>query len=137
MHNTTDLLRKLRLFKQPYSSEYGIERIGIFGSVARGEQTEQSDLDIYYEGKSLGLKSLVELPEKLEIFFCVPVDVVRKNNNLRPAFMNQIMRDRIAHGYFEIDADVVFDVLKVDMLPLFAAIKQIKIDLQQISPENF
>ena len=46
---------------------------------------ENSDIDIYYEGKSLGLKSLVEFPEKLEKFFGVPVDVVRKHNNLRPS----------------------------------------------------
>lgn len=93
MRTTTDFLSKLQQFKQLYSSEYGIERIGIFGSVARGEQTENSDLDIYYEGKSLGLKSLVEFPEKLEKFFGMPVDLVRKHNNLRPAFMKQIMQD--------------------------------------------
>ncbi|MCL2597664.1 MAG: nucleotidyltransferase family protein [Paludibacter sp.] len=93
MITTEEYLLKLRKFKQLYSSEYGIVRIGIFGSVARGEQTENSDIDIYYEGKSLGLKSLVEFPEKLEKFFGVPVDVVRKHNNLRPSFINRIMKD--------------------------------------------
>jgi len=95
MKDVDECLYKLRQFKQQYSSEYGIERIGIFGSVARGEQTENSDIDVYYEGKSLGLKSLVEFPMQLEKFLGVPVDVVRKHGNLRPSFVRRIMRDII------------------------------------------
>jgi len=93
MKNKDEYLSLLRQFKQEYSSEYGIECIGIFGSVARGEQTENSDIDIYYEGKSLGLKSLVEFPMQLEKFLGAPVDVVRKHSNLRPSFVKRIMRD--------------------------------------------
>ena len=93
MQTTNEYLQKLQQFKQQYSSEYGIERIGLFGSVARGEHTENSDIDIYYEGKSLGLKSLVEFPMQLEKFFGVHVDVIRKHNNLRPAFVKRIMKD--------------------------------------------
>jgi len=92
---TSEYLNKLLQFKQQYASEYGIERIGVFGSTARGEQTENSDIDIYYEGKSMGLKSLVDLPMQLEEFLGMPVDVVRKHDNLRPAFVKRIMRDII------------------------------------------
>ena len=95
MKNKDEYLHKLRQFKQQYSSEYGIESIGIFGSVARGEQTENSDVDIYYEGKSLGLKSLVEFPMQLEKFLGTPVDVVRKHSNLRPSFVKRIMQEII------------------------------------------
>jgi predicted nucleotidyltransferase len=95
MQNKDDCLHKLRLFKQQYSLEYGIERIGIFGSIARGEQTENSDIDIYYEGKSMGLKSLVEFPMQLEKFLGAPVDVVRKHSNLRPSFLKRIMNEII------------------------------------------
>lgn len=95
MQANNEYLNKLRQFKQLYSSEYGIERIGIFGSVARGEQTSHSDIDIYYEGKSLGLKSMVELPMQLEKFLGAPVDVIRKHGNLRPSFVKRIMRDII------------------------------------------
>ena len=95
MQTQSEYLHKLKQFKELYSAEYGIERIGIFGSVARGEETENSDLDIYYEGKSLGLKSLVEFPLELEKFLGTPVDVVRKHSNLRPSFLNQIMQDII------------------------------------------
>ena len=40
------------------------------------------------------------------------------------------MRDRIAHGYFEIDVDVVFDALKNDIPQLLQVIKQMKNDLK-------
>lgn len=39
------------------------------------------------------------------------------------------MRDRLAHGYFEIDADVIFDTLRNDITPLLSVIKQIKKDV--------
>ena len=94
MQNQSEYLQKLRQFKDDYSYEYGIERIGVFGSVARGEQTENSDVDIYYEGESLGLKSLVDLPMQLEKFPGAPVDVVRRYDNLRPSFVKRIMRDK-------------------------------------------
>jgi len=95
MQSRDDCLSKLRQFKQLYSSEYGIERIGIVGSVARGEQTEHSDIDIYYEGESQGVKSLVEFPVQLEKFLGAPVDVVRKHSNLSLSFYKHIPRDII------------------------------------------
>jgi len=42
------------------------------------------------------------------------------------------MRDRIAHGYFEIDIDVIFDTLKNDIPPLLEIIKQMKDDLSKM-----
>ena len=40
------------------------------------------------------------------------------------------MRDRIAHGYFEIDIDVIFDTLKNDIPPLLEVVKQIRNDYE-------
>jgi uncharacterized protein with HEPN domain len=39
------------------------------------------------------------------------------------------MRDVIAHHYFDLDAEKVFDALKEDIPPLFGVIKQMKNDL--------
>ena len=95
MKTTSEYIHLLHQFKQEHASEYGIDRIGIFGSVARGEQIEGSDIDIYYEGPSMGLKSLVGLPAALENFFGIPVDVIRKHKNLRPNLVQTIERDII------------------------------------------
>jgi len=42
------------------------------------------------------------------------------------------IRNRIAHGYFEIDIDVVFDTLKNDIPPLLEVIRQMKVDLSML-----
>lgn len=93
MITTEEYLLRLKQFKELYAEEYGIERIGIFGSVARGEHTEESDIDIYYEGESLGLRSLVGLPAELERVLDSTVDVVRKHNNLSSSFLKRIINE--------------------------------------------
>lgn len=86
-------MRKLRKFATEHGAEYGISRIGIFGSVARDEHTPQSDVDIYYEGRPLGLKSLTGLPQALEHYLGTPVDVVRDHSGLNPAFRSRILSE--------------------------------------------
>jgi uncharacterized protein with HEPN domain len=39
------------------------------------------------------------------------------------------MRDKIAHHYFEIDADAIFDILRNDLPSLLSVIRQMKEDL--------
>jgi predicted nucleotidyltransferase len=92
---THECINLLRRFKVLHAHEYGIERMGIFGSMARGEQTEKSDVDIFYEGSSMGLKSLVQLPLDLEELLGTPVDVVRKHTNIRPKFLQRIEKEII------------------------------------------
>lgn len=43
------------------------------------------------------------------------------------------MRDVIAHHYFKIDADVIFETIKTDLNPLREALVSIREDLQQAS----
>ena len=95
MKTTREYIHLLHQFKQERADEYGIIRMGIFGSVARGEQKEGSDIDIFYEGTSMGLKSLVGLPTELGNFLGTPVDVVRKHENIRSNFIQTIERDII------------------------------------------
>jgi predicted nucleotidyltransferase len=95
MRTTNEYIRLLRDYKRKHAAEYGIERMGIFGSVARGEQEEDSDIDIYYEGPSMGLKSLVRLPRELEDVLGAPVDVIRRHRNLQPAFLHRIEKEII------------------------------------------
>ena len=85
----------LRQFVAEHGDEYGIYRMGIFGSVARDEQTETSDVDIYYEGTALGLKSLTGLPIALSEYLGAPVDVVREHSGLNSYFRNRIMPEVI------------------------------------------
>ncbi len=44
------------------------------------------------------------------------------------------MRDHIAHGYFDINSDFVWDVIKNDLTPLSEAINYLKEHLYEIVP---
>ena len=77
-------------FKQKCGRSYGINRLGIFGSVARGNQRNQSDIDIYYEGEPLSLFKLSELKDNLEQILDTPVDIVRLRDS-----MNYLLKERI------------------------------------------
>ena len=49
MKSLQEIIEILRIYKQETSTKYGIRKLGIFGSVARGEQTPNSDLDIFVD----------------------------------------------------------------------------------------
>jgi len=95
MNTQEQCILMLREFVSEYGEEYGIKRIGIFGSVARNEHTETSDVDIYYEGIALGLKSLTGLPQALSEHLGVPVDVVREHAGLNSYLRNNIEKEVI------------------------------------------
>ncbi len=53
IYTTQEIADRIR----PVAKEYEIDKVYIFGSYARGEATENSDIDFYVElGKPLGLK---------------------------------------------------------------------------------
>ena len=58
--------------------KFGVSRIGLFGSYARGSAGNDSDVDLLVDFKSekKTLKNLVELGEYLEILFAKKVDIV-------------------------------------------------------------
>jgi len=88
-------LNLLRKYKQEYTDKYGVTRMGIFGSVARGEQTENSDVDICIEAPPMGLFTLSGLCLALEERLGVPVDIVRMHRNMNPKFRERIEKDII------------------------------------------
>ena len=66
MKTTSEYISLLKQFKDSKSAIYGIHRIGLFGSVARGEQKEGSDVDVCFEGKPMGLFTMARLKGELE-----------------------------------------------------------------------
>ena len=69
-------------------------KIGIFGSVARGEDSEQSDIDILYQLKdSIGIFNLVRMKDDLEERLNKKVDLVSErylHPKLKPDIMNDL-----------------------------------------------
>jgi predicted nucleotidyltransferase len=88
-------IRRLRKFAAEHGAEYGISRIGIFGSVARGDNTTQSDIDVLVEAPVMGLLTLVSIKNRLEELFDRPVDVVRKTDYMSPRFKTRLEKEVI------------------------------------------
>jgi len=88
--NKDDILCKLRNIKSDLGKNYGVTRIGIFGSVARNEANENSDVDIVVEMAEPKLFYLVHIKELLEKDFNKHVDVIRYR-----ARMNAYLKARI------------------------------------------
>ena len=60
----------------PIAKKYGVKKISLFGSYARGDADEQSDIDfLYTKGKILGLKYFGFVNDLEEEFKC-HVDLV-------------------------------------------------------------
>lgn len=87
--------RKLAYFKQSSGLKYGLVRIGIFGSVAREENTDNSDIDIVVELEKPSLALMYELKENLKNLFGCEVDLVRFRDSLRPMLKNNILNEAI------------------------------------------
>ena len=95
MNTRVEYMKILQRFKQEHGDEYGITRIGIFGSVAREEQTAESDVDVLVEAPKLDLFSRMDIRNHLEEMMGVPVDVVRKTEYMRPRFKARIEKEVI------------------------------------------
>ena len=90
-----DCISKLSSFKSACAQKYGITKLGIFGSVARKENTEKSDIDIVVEVEKPSLQLMYELNEALKQLFKCEVNLVRYRDSLRPLFKSNIERDVI------------------------------------------
>ncbi len=73
-----EILDKLRADKEALDG-FGVRSIGVFGSVARGEEAPDSDIDVVvdFDDKSIpGLFEFVHLKRHLEELLGRPVDLV-------------------------------------------------------------
>ena len=85
-----EIIKVLRDYKREYAEQYGIIEIGIFGSVARDEAVENSDVDVVVRIAKPDLFLLAGLKYELEERLHRPVDIVAYRKN-----MNQFLKKRI------------------------------------------
>lgn len=70
-----DVIGILKKCRKKIEKEYSVEKIGVFGSYAKGTQTESSDIDILVEFKDPTYDNLIDLAFYLD-------DLYRKKINL-------------------------------------------------------
>ena len=94
MKTRSEILRLLSLIKPKLKRKFGVTRLALFGSYARGDQKESSDVDILVEtSPSIGLR-FVHLSEELENALAVKTDVV-SHRAIKPTQMELIKREII------------------------------------------
>ena len=86
----------LRKHKEELRERFGVSSIAIFGSYARGEETELSDVDILVEFERPIGWEIVDLKDYLESLLGIKVDLVTKNAAMsRKNFWEHIRRDLV------------------------------------------
>ena len=88
--NRDEILLALRKFKERNPRKYNIVKIGVFGSAARDDMKEESDVDVVVELAEPDLFMLIGIKQDLEEQLQRPVDIVRYRNN-----MNKFLKGRI------------------------------------------
>ncbi len=97
MYKREEILNFLRENKEMLLSRYSLTKIGIFGSYARNEQTEKSDIDFIFQfeddAKDLYNKYF-DLHEYLKSVFKKEVDICSERG-IKPMFKPYILKDVI------------------------------------------
>lgn len=84
-------IEKLRSTKEYLREHYGVSSMMLFGSVAKNEQHEGSDVDVCVEMEPNLLKLSGTKIYLQELLGC-NVDVVRMREGLNPVFKKQILK---------------------------------------------
>ena len=88
-------IEELKLIVKPVAEKYGVEKIYLFGSVARGDDKWNSDYDFCIEkGKIRGLITLSGFFQDLRDAVGYEIDLVT-TKSLEPEFLNTVMKEWI------------------------------------------
>ncbi len=88
-----EIKRILKANKAALSREFKVKEIGVFGSYLRGEDKEDSDMDILVEfNKTIGLLKFIALENHLSDTLGVKVDLVIKSA-LKPRIGKHILEE--------------------------------------------
>ncbi len=90
----TNILNYLKEHYPEFKNKYNVEKIGLFGSYARDEATENSDIDIFVKMKP-SLFDMVAIKEQIENDLNRKVDIIREHKNIKPIFLKMIQKDLI------------------------------------------
>ena len=89
MKTTNEILAILHEFKQTTADKYGI------GLAARGEQRENSDIDVCVKLRKTTFRAYMTIKEELEHLFHTKVDLITLHENMRQMFRHNLEQDAI------------------------------------------
>ncbi|MCM1096755.1 MAG: nucleotidyltransferase domain-containing protein [Ruminococcus flavefaciens] len=97
MNNNVFTIKDIENLVKPIAQKYKVKEIYLFGSYARGEANEGSDLDfLVYGGENFKLTMIFSLAEELRKVLKKDVDVFEINEiNEGSDFYNTLMKERL------------------------------------------
>lgn len=84
------ILNYLSTHINEFQTKYGVERIGLFGSYARDEATDESDIDLYVHTTRKTLSAVAGLWNQIEHDLNKKVDLITAHNRMRPGLKHSI-----------------------------------------------
>ena len=90
-------IEEIKAIVKPVALTYGVERVALFGSYARGDATPNSDIDLYIDkGAISGYIALSGFQQDLEDRLQVSVDVITTGAlDQDENFRNTIEREKV------------------------------------------
>ncbi len=92
---TNEYITLIRMFMQEHGHKYGITAMGIFGSVARNEHANNSDLDVFVELTEADPIIMGFIHDDLESICQCNIDLLRLRKGLNKLLLKRIERDAI------------------------------------------
>ena len=94
MKSTQDYIAQIKGATDYIRKEFSVESLSVFGSVARGQHNEDSDVDVFV-CMPARMVLVIGLQQYLEELLGCDVDVIRNHNGLNPYLKKQIEHDGI------------------------------------------
>jgi len=94
MRTSQEYINIIRQHSSELKEQFGITSMKLFGSVARGEHHEGSDIDLFVTMPSKFFNYILAA-QYLEGILGCHVDLIQDHKNIRPFFKEQIERDGI------------------------------------------
>jgi predicted nucleotidyltransferase len=94
MYNTEQIIEILQAHKSDLLKKYPIAELALFGSYARGDYQEESDIDILVDfDKQIGIE-FIALAHDLEDMFKTKVDLVSRKG-IKPRYLPYVEKNLI------------------------------------------
>lgn len=90
-----NVLNFIQEYKMHNAEKYGIDQIGVFGSVAREEHHDFSDIDVVVKIKTPDPYILVHIKEDLEKNLGCTVDIVRYRDKMNYSLKKNIEKEAV------------------------------------------
>lgn len=76
-----------------FKTRYNVEKIGLFGSYVRGEETQESDIDLYAHFSKKNLSSIAGLWIQIENDLNKKIDIVTAHPRINPVLLDSIKKE--------------------------------------------